>query len=810
MSELVTQTPYSYKDIEAMEKGILAGASEEDITGYLVDKRGLAPGDAKTVFSVATKNRAAREQYGAEVVDSYLQTKYPDVVTVATEDQLRSAEVDTSPEPVDAQEVFDDVATLVPKVSTVESFWNAFDPSEEYLAKERKRKQSIKTLMAEQGLNVDFDARSQEWYNVDTNEEIDSGFFHDIRTNAGSYVGDAAGAWAGTKAGALAGTAVAGPIGSVVGGAIGAIGGAVVGGSVGSGLDYLESAFSLDEDLDADVIMNNAFIMGMDGGAFGILGSTATLGVKAGLRGTKATAKAIARAKDNVVGGKVREALVDLGGVPNSTPSETYEALLRVNEGVNLGRTATMRELATKAMTDEEALPLVDKAVREVKSAGEGLRATLTNRAKAVNALVDSGDSALNLRNALVDLSIDSDKSYNKLYTIAKSRDFAPSGVRLKLPEVADETINKAAAQVSNKPSITTLVDLQGQVDRALLANPTDELKALSSSIEANTKELSRKLGGSWYKEYTKARADRQKALEFTQLAMFKAFKDPNMSSKEVAAELVKYANTGDAKVVIDKLSGPVREEAEAAITDALVKKYTNNLGTTGKYTDFAALSDALAKYDFKSEGVQLAVNEIKAIADVFKIDPHLAKVAGARGVANTPSDTLKSAAFDLVSKYGIAGTLGSAVSGGNLGAVAALGALTGGRAAYRYVKARGASNSLARVLSEPLKPSVFKEFIEQNAGSEGAVRAYQQAYANSRVFDSVPMYVNKKGKYSLTPSKGYSKTDVARSSIATSSILDRVLKEEGLTMSQSKAWSKALKERGYKAIQFNGSLTNI
>lgn len=792
--------PFNYKDVQATEKAIASGADEARVVEFMVSKKSMDASSAKEMYSIAAKNAAAREQFGSERVDSFLQQKFPEVTTIATAEDVQAAQVQTAPISSDPQEVFNDVVSISEDIGLTSTLANYISPSKEHQAKVLRRKESIKAMMAAQGFNVNYDVDKAEWYDVDTNQQLDE----ENWTQLGAQLATSGG---GAVIGAALGSAL-GPLGTLAGG----VAGGIAGDLTYEVVDYFKGAFDLDADDDSKVIIANLQEAALDGAIISV--AVGSLGLAA--KGTLKAAKATKRGYDNLKGGKVKEALGEFNSLPNSTPAESYEKVQRILAAdTTLGRTPNMRKLAATAMTEEEALPIVAKAMREVQSASVGLRASLTNRAKQVGELVEvNANSPTKLRDDILQVTIDADQGFNQLGMIAKSVPGPKGLVSLKLPEVLDDTLNKVVMQVNNRPTVDSLMKLQHATDKAILKSPTEDLKALNDQITLAIDSAAKNsaLGKEWAKQYKVARADKLKGIEIAQLGMYKAFSKPELNKNEVADQLVKFADSGDAKVVLDALKGDAKVEAEAAISNALVRKYTNTFSNDGsKYVDFKGLTTALDNYSFTDPGVKAATDSIKQVADVFKIDPQLAAAARTTptNAPGTPTQQLLKAANGLATT-GLGGFgLGGFILGGHTGAAATAIGTAGAIAGIKTFKARSAANSLARVLSEPLNVKTYKEFLEENPGSASAFKDYQQAYAESRVANGIKMYVNKAGKYSATPAKGYKEQTVDKRSIASASDADIVMKEQGLRPDQVRAIHKALKDKGFKAL-LNGKLINL
>lgn len=455
---------------------------------------------------------------------------------------------------------------------------------------------------------------------------------------------------AGTAAGATAVVAAPATAAALTMGAA-ATGVASAGGAY---IDSIANRIDMVNDVDEKVIKDKMIDAGIYGAVTNVIGDLAYLGVKY-------PAKYVKHIYDGVMDGNVdgayRHALNHFG----VTDAQAKEVVSKMEELVGPMR-GTDKEKAIEALTlsrpGGEAVANVanvfnpgassNMANQVIKRADDLLKASKELSAenaptmirRELNAYVDEVSNFYGtVKQAGADVV--PDYSFN----------FDDTAIRPILTQIGknieDPAIKQRYADIlariddaTTDRSFNALIDLREQVNKMKYASKsiTNEqkqsldlaLKGIDTEIDKVSKELMPG-GNVWKENWDKAKVEYSKMKDVQENVLYKALTEEGVSPDEVINALDKYIRADDNTFlnVMDKLPKNIRSRAEGLVLDKMVEKYA--IGNVGgnRAIHFPALSQELSKLKFLDPKTKQLARTIDRMADVFKNDVNLARVAG-------------------------------------------------------------------------------------------------------------------------------------------------------------------------------------
>tara|TARA_R110000824_G_C15233132_1_gene679099 strand:+ start:16908 stop:20033 length:3126 start_codon:yes stop_codon:yes gene_type:complete len=676
------------------------------------------------------------------------------------------------------------------------------------------------------GLALEF-GEDGEWYALteDGPAMVTPEWWRGFTENKMELVGGVSGGFLGIKAGLA--TAVMTPGGPLIKlGAGFTVAAAITsaGSVIGTELDYMHSALTLQQDFEAQAMARKAMtaaelsVIGdaVGGGVIKVVGTS--------WRGMKSAAEYVRQGMFDRAGTALKETFF-------ITDDEAAELVTKLNRVAKVeGKTPTEKAIAATAVTKPGAEELVQASVHSDPRASRAVVKAIDDRAKDLlsnTGKLEGEDVGRFLREdfegyrSLVREGFERTKAqaaaapnanafrfdYDKMALdpvlerlgknienkdlafkfgkqVAKIRDMSKSrrlGDLLELRKLVNEfRYNK---RISSAKDFQMLDQIKGGIDRSI---------ELGANI---TMENPKEWLGNWRtanKQYSE-----MKALEKNVLS--KVLTRPGISEQAIGQALTKYAVALDSTFVdvLDQLPKKSRMRAEGSVMNTLAGKYTTGAVDGVKATNFPALAEDLKAVNFKSPEARSMKKAINELAEVFKNDVPLSNSAGGIQVTQfaqaLTTDPMAKAKFAMASHM------------------------------FHYVRSlapgrQGRASALisktTKLLENPMNSKTIKELQEMvdgqvnvNAEIEELVKQAAQQQADGGGMPRVRLY----GDGKILTGRGAGKEhSVPMQRIATTEEVKAISEATGINLADKKALDMALRERGYSAAQLGADKVRL
>tara|TARA_R110000796_G_scaffold62616_6_gene144413 strand:+ start:13590 stop:17945 length:4356 start_codon:yes stop_codon:yes gene_type:complete len=826
------------------------GRSEQEVDELLVSK-GKTPEEIERFKSAAKAIEVAKSRGGTdEEIKSYLEEKYKAAETEETklpeyyssealnrwvsgtslDPKKKSMEDLLSEEAETAKDLIANMNTVKPTLTSNLTDVKAYFGNQSALAVHDKARVSsrnqIITMMKEK-YDVDVawtpgDTQSGEkWQFVNKNgdiEDVTPGFWEAISETTDEILGATGGAIAGFNA-APAVAPYVGPFSKPIGAAVGGIVGAVV----GSQLDYMRSAFELQEDWEAESMAYKA----LNATEMAIVGEVLGYGV---VKSLGLGWKSIVRAKDFILDGNTEGAYTALKETSNYTDEELTELVTRL-EGVMAvpGSNQKEKSISAVAITESGMQDLTRAAGTLDPIAGKRVVDAIDKRAKSVleaTSDISTPNAAVRFMKDLYNYTGDVKSLYNKV-KIRATHSSRGEGFSFDYDSIAIDPILEQMKSRILDPSVRERFLLQSQRIRTMTESRSFsdliELRQLTNDFlfnknirKADDKGMLRGVvdriddmieegapsvvddPGQWLIDWGTAKSEYSKMKKLEQTAMFRLVFDNKGRVKPVTPETVtkamtKYLTTldGNFDSLLEQLPKSSRVVYEGAVIDTLARKFTVGYGAEKQAVHFPALAEELNKLKFLSPEARNTKNALLRFSEIFKNELPLALTNSNFRVPSFQSylttDPVVRAKFELAS--GI----------------------------FNYIKTLAPtqaqrSNALihktAKLLENPLNAKSANELIEEFRQDPEVLKAISQAQrdaawarAQGKDASSLKVYIYEGGKYE---GQGQPLARIGRHRIASEEIVREVADSEAVSL-KSKMLDGILKQRGYAAVE-NGT----
>ncbi len=626
--------------------------------------------------------------------------------------------------------------------------------------------------------------------------------------------GEATGAVAGAVAGARAAAALPAPhpLAKLALGAAGSVVGAAVGSATGAEADYLYTAMKQSEELSAQVAAHKA-ITAAEWSVIGdVIGYPVAKLTGAAVKGimkarefvkTGNTAGAYRALKDTMFisdseAQELTDKLASQLAVPGSNKQEqaiVATALTRPG-GEQLVRAAT----STSPRVSQAVLQSIDSRAKsllegtETKNTGALVRQDLNNYVSDVKQFFGSvKDEAMKAPNASrvqfnydklaveplitrLEGNIQDDAVLNRFKNLVmRVRETSDSRTFPDLLELRQIVTGfKYNKRITNTKDFQAIDEVIGNIDNAITQSAQ---MAMPGTADA------------WLTKYAQARAKYAQMVQVQNNVLAKALRKPTLTEREVGDLLTKHINSldGTFDTVLAQLPQNARKKAEMSVIDTLANKFTVGQSSTMQVTDFVKLNDQLEDTVFTTPEARQMKQAIGKIADVFRNDPQLARVAGSTHFAQE-ADTLST----------------NPVTASRLAAARQM--FRSWQKYFPTERGRGIAlvNKVAELLDNPLHAKSVRDVIDEMPEVTAEVQKLQQEYARAKAAGKdvgaarVKLYGDGK-VLDARASQGALADSVPLHRIATLEQVRDIAQAEGLT--EGKLLDAALKKRGFVAV---------
>lgn len=527
--------------------------------------------------------------------------------------------------------------------------------------------------MQNEGYDTFLDERGQLMLrNEDgTVQELDTDLFDDLMNSLGEGAGAIGGAIAGAKGGAalpLSNVHPAAKAATIAGGAI--LGGAA-GAALGSSIDYMRNMWDTKEEFEAAIMFDKMLDAGVADPVYTILGGGAAKAV--GSIG-KGTMKIVGKAWDKFANGNVSGAKSVLLEDFNISPEQADELVQKWREVG--GKDVTTRAALggeRRLSPDEEVI----QAVIETQPGGESIAnviedsnklvQSINTRAKDIRKAADqvargaSDDIGKALRTNLDEYQTDVKNFFNETKNLA-SDVIDRTDYRFDLEKMAIEPVmEKIQGRVGDPRKLERFTAVMNKMDGLNQTKTFSDLlelrqtvNDLSSSVKSkdkfsqegfkkviNTidKEIKRvsdeyltpEQSKTFINQFRKAKKEYGQMKRLEDNVLFKQLTKKGATEEQIQRDLNNRILALDDTFVdvMEKLPKKFRDRAEGAVVNSLTKRFTIGDDAGLQAINFPLLNDKLSKINFTDKGSKQFANLVKDMADVFKNDVNLQKVAG-------------------------------------------------------------------------------------------------------------------------------------------------------------------------------------
>ena len=676
------------------------------------------------------------------------------------------------------------------------------------------------------GLDLEF-GPDGEWYaqTEDGPVMVTPEWWRGFTENKMELVGGIAGGYAGIKAGLV--TAAATPGGPLVKlGAGFTVAAAItsMGSVLGTELDYMHSALTLQQDFEAQAMARKAMtaaelsVIGdaIGGGVIKVAGSS--------WRGMKGAVDYVRQGMFDRAGLALKETFF----INDDEAAELVTKLSRVAKVE--GKTPTEKAIAATAVTKPGAEELVQASVHTDPRASRAVVKAVDDRAKdllATTGKLEGEDIGRFLREdfegyrSLVREGFERTKAqagaapnanafrfdYDKM---ALDPVLERLGKNIENPDLAFKFGRQAQKirDMSKSRRLGDLIELRKLVNefrynkRISNAKDYEMLDGIKAGIDRSielgaevTMENPKEWLGAWRtanKQYSE-----MKALEKNVLA--KVLTRPGVSEKAIGQALTKYATSLDSTFVevLAQLPKKSRARAEGSVMNTLAQKYTAGAVDGVKATNFPALAEDLKAVNFTSPEARSTKKAINELAEVFKNDVPLSQSAGGIQVTQfaqaLTTDPVAKAKFALASHM------------------------------FHYVRSmapgrQGRASALitktTKLLEEPMSSKTIKELRELVDGEvnlepqvEELIKQATMQQASGGGMPRMRLY----GDGAVLTGKGKgAEHSIPIHRIAETETIKEISEATGINLADKKALDMALQERGYMAAQLGADKVRL
>ena len=676
------------------------------------------------------------------------------------------------------------------------------------------------------GLDLEF-GPDGEWYaqTEDGPVMVTPEWWRGFTENKMELVGGIAGGYAGIKAGLV--TAAATPGGPLVKlGAGFTVAAAItsMGSVLGTELDYMHSALTLQQDFEAQAMARKAMtaaelsVIGdaIGGGVIKVAGSS--------WRGMKGAVDYVRQGMFDRAGLALKETFF----INDDEAAELVTKLSRVAKVE--GKTPTEKAIAATAVTKPGAEELVQASVHTDPRASRAVVKAVDDRAKdllATTGKLEGEDVGRFLREdfegyrSLVREGFERTKAqagaapkanafrfdYDKM---ALDPVLERLGKNIENPDLAFKFGRQAQKirDMSKSRRLGDLIELRKLVNefrynkRISNAKDYEMLDGIKAGIDRSielgaevTMENPKEWLGAWRtanKQYSE-----MKALEKNVLA--KVLTRPGVSEKAIGQALTKYATSLDSTFVevLAQLPKKSRARAEGSVLNTLAQKYTAGAVDGVKATNFPALAEDLKAVNFTSPEARSTKKAINELAEVFKNDVPLSQSAGGIQVTQfaqaLTTDPVAKAKFALASHM------------------------------FHYVRSmapgrQGRASALitktTKLLEEPMSSKTIKELRELVDGEvnlepqvEELIKQATMQQASGGGMPRMRLY----GDGAVLTGKGKgAEHSIPIHRIADTETVKAISEATGINLADKKALNMALQERGYMAAQLGADKVRL
>lgn len=201
------------------------------------------------------------------------------------------------------------------------------------------------------------------------------------------------------------------------------------------------------------------------------------------------------------------------------------------------------------------------------------------------------------------------------------------------------------AAQPNQLRSFEDLLELRKTVNefksRTKIVNKKD-FEAVNSILSTIDKEISKTakanpaMGASWSKAWKQANIEYSKMFTVKENVLFKALtnsgnKKKGLNTKKIVKALENNITSIDGTFmsVLGKLPSRARNQAEGAVLDTIVRKYTTGAESGAQAIHFTNLADELKHVGFTTPNARELKRAISRMAEIFKNDIELSRATG-------------------------------------------------------------------------------------------------------------------------------------------------------------------------------------
>lgn len=692
------------------------------------------------------------------------------------------------------------------------------------LATVKSRDQIIRLMKTKYDVDLDWDYKdgyNQSWKIINkdgTVEEVTPDFWQDIQEESGELIGAIGGMYAGISLAPPA-LPLVGPLSKPIGGAIGG----AIGGIVGSELDYMVTAFQLQEDYEAEAMAYTALNAA----------EIAVVGEALGYAGVKLLGlgwKGIVKAKDLLYNGNTEGAYRALKDTGQFTDEELVVLVDKLEKVMTVpGKNQKEKSIAAVALSESGMQDLVRAAGGLDQIASKRVLDSIDKRAKSVLAATGDISTENSAKRFILDLSNytgDVKGVYDKVKLRATHSpragnfefDYDSIAIDPILEELSGkitdpDTLNRFLLQagrirtMTESRSFSDLIELR-QITNDFLFNKRittyDSKKMIRGVVDRIDDLITNNAKNvvdnpeQWLDDWATAKSEYSKMKKVEEKAMYKLVFDKKGNVKPVGAENVTKAMTkyitaldGNFDKIMEQLPPNARKVYEGAVINTLANKYTVGYAGEKQALHFPALAEELNKVKFLSPEARSTKDALLEFSELFKNDLPLAltnssfKVPAFQSYLTT--DPVVRAKFEIASGV------------------------------FNYIKtlaptAEQRANALihktAKLLEEPLNAKTANDLIEEFRQDPGMLKMISQvqrdtAYAQAKGLDAKSMKVQifEGGKY-----KGAGKpiARIGRHRIASLEVIARIADEEAVSIN-SNMLDSILKQHGYAAVE-NGT----
>jgi len=685
-------------------------------------------------------------------------------------------------------------------------------------SREAQRSRIVSEAKNKFGLDLEF-GTDGEWYTQteDGKVMVTPEWWRGFTENKMELIGGVAGGYAGIKAGlATAAVTPGGPLVKLGAGFTVAAAITSAGSVLGTELDYMHSALTLQQDFEAQAMARKAMtaaelsVIGdaIGGGVIKVAGSS--------WRGMKGAVDYVRQGMFDRAGTALKETFF-------ITDEEAAELVTKLNRVAKVeGKTPTEKAIAATAVTKPGAEELVQASVHTDPRASRAVVKAVDDRAKdllATTGKLEGEDLGRFLREdfegyrTLVREGFDRVKAqagaapkenafrfdYDKM---ALDPVLERLGKNIENPDLAFKFGRQAQKirDMSKSRRLGDLIELRKLVNEfrynKRISNAKDYQmldgikEGIDRSIELGAK-VTMENPKEWLSNWRMANKQYSEMKTLEKNVLAKVLTRPGVSEKAIGQALTKYATALDSTFVevLAQLPKASRARAEGSVMNTLAQKYTAGAVDGVKATNFPALAADLKAVNFTSPEARSTKKAINELAEVFKNDVPLSQSAGGIQVTQfaqaLTTDPVAKAKFALASHM------------------------------FHYVRSmapgrQGRASALitktTKLLEEPMSSKSIKELRELVDGEvnlepqvEELIKQATMQQASGGGMPRMRLYGD--GQY-LTGKGAGTEHSVPIHRIAKTEEIKAISEATGINMSDKKGLDMALRERGYMAAQ--------